>query len=647
MPHPMVKVSSEKTQSSRPVVSKLLIGLGIVTLLAALLGSGIWPVHLKRQPQVIATNGSDRWAHDVSTTPASIPFAAPETLQIPVDPAFIAYYRAHAGATLLGAPVTPGFPIAQGWMQCFTTNALLLPGSHKGATTTVKGQRDRQIERLMQDGRTDRRTGIIELPLLQTLLTVGSQAHVGGGLTYVDLRTATHPNQMAPQSARSQGTFIQTGTRDGEPVGHVIPPALLAFITRRARSPDCWQTDFGAPLTDAIPFVAVRYGVSHRLLIQVFQRTALVMDRDVNDASGSPLIQPLDTGAAYLQTLTPPAPVLGARTALWTSSTLDILDVPVTGNATLQLGPHFPLTLAGQPQWDAGTLWYLVRWKTPTTSGLGWAPASGLTLTAPRATSEAWTPARETASAVPGATSPWASFEQLAPGLAQYLASQGDHTAAVVYDLTRHKYYAYRPDSQYLMGQAVKLPIVVAFLAMREQQGRQPSAEEIHLLTTMMATNDVRAEDDEAGEAIYNSIGRALGLKEYLNHVGITGLTPENDDLLYSMTQPLAMVQLLTLLYEGRLLTPQDRALVFSLLEQTEPDQQVGIGDTRPQGSTVTMKDGWVMGTDDRWAMNSAGIVTVGNETYVVAVSSAHLNSLAEGRDIARQVCTSVASLLA
>lgn len=653
------RVPSGKTRWRRPLVSKPLIVLGIVMLLAALLGGGIWLIHLNTQPQVIATNGSDRWVKDESTTPALIPFAAPETLQIPVDPAFTAYYQAHAGATLLGAPVTPGFPIAQGWIQCFTANALLLPASHEAATT-AKGQINQQIDRLIQDGMKDSRTGIIELPLLQTLLTVGSQASVGGGLTYVDLRHATNPNQMIrepaaanppnqtnPQGASSQGTFIQTGTSDGKRVGHVIPAALWAFITRRALSPDGWQTDFGVPLTEAIPFTAVRYGVSHRLLIQVFQRRALVMDRDVKDASGYPFIQPLDTGVAYLKTLTPPAPVLGARTPLWTSSNLDILDAPVAGNATLHVGPHFPLTLAGPPQWDAGTLWYQVQWKTPTASGAGWAPASGVTFTAPREPSDAWAPASETASAVPRETSAWTSFDQLSPGLAQYLASQGDRTAAVVYDLTRQKYYAYHLDNQYLLGPTVKVPLLLAFLAMIEQQGRQPSTTEMKLVTTMMATNYVRAEDDDAGQAIYNAIGRAPGLRVYLNQLGITGLTPENDDWLYSMAKPLAMAQLLTLLHEGKVLTPQDRTLVFSLLEKTEPDQQVGVCDTRPQGATIVMKGGWVMGTDNRWAMSTAGIVTVGSETYVIAISSAHLNSLAEGQDIARQVCTSVASLLA
>ena len=644
------KKPSGKTQRLPPGAARPLIAVGSAALLISLLGGGIWLIRLNAQPQVVATNGADRWANDTNTTPARIPFSAPETVQIAVDRAFTSYYQAHAGTTLLGAPLTPAFPIAQGWMQIFASNALLLPGKHE----TSAGQPDKQIDDLIQEGVKDSRTGVIELPLLQTLLTVGSQASVGGGLTYVDLRSATHPNLMQPAPAASttpnqntgQGAFIQTGTSDGKLVGHIIPPVLWAFINRRDISPDGWQTNFGPPLTEAIPFTNVQYGVSHRLLIQAFQHLALVMDRDVKDAAGQPLIQPLATGIAYLQTLTPPTPSLGRHTPIWTSSDLDILNAPGTGQVILHVGPAFPLTLAGKGRWTAGALWYQAQWKVPTSSGAGWVPTSAITLTAPAAPSEAWSPASKTWFTVPEESSAWAPFNQLSPGLAQYLASQGDRTAAVVYDLTRNRYYAYHLDNQYLMGNAVKVPIVVAFLAMKEQQGLRPSAEERNQLMTMLTTTDARAEDDDASEAIYNEIGRSLGLKEYLNQIGITGLTPEHDDLLYTLTKPLAMTQLLAMLYEGRILTQQDRSLVFSFLENTEPEYQVGVGDTSPQGATVAMQDGWVMGTDGLWAMNSSGIVTVGSETYLIAVYSAHVNSLAESQDIARQVCTAVASRL-
>jgi hypothetical protein len=619
------------------LVSRPWIGLGTLAVLVSLLGMSIWIVQLNAQlnNQRIAAGDASRWADDTDTTAATIPFSSPETLQIAVDPAFSAYYQSHAGATLLGAPVTPGFPIAQGWIQFFTANALLLPGI-PGAATTRTSQADKQIERLIPDGLKDSHTGVIQLPLLHTLLTVGSQAHVGGSLTYTDLRSATNPDQMipepapnsavnqnSPQSESSGGVFIQGGTRDGRKVGHVIPAALWAFITRRNVSPDGWQTDFGAPLTEAIPFATTQYGASHRLLIQVFWRRALIMNLDNKDASGQPLIQPLDTGVAYLRTLTPPAPALGTHTTIWANGDIDILNAPATGAATLHVGQHFPLTLAGDTRWNGGTLWYHVKWKGVKTSGDGWAPAIGTTFTSP------------------GKTSAWASFDLLSSGLAQYLASQGDHTAAAVYDLTRQQYYTYHLNNHYLMGNSVKVPILLAFLTMTEQQDRRPSAHEMDLLTKL-----IKNADDEAGEELYGEIGWGIGLKEYLDQIGITGLEPDNCEWTYSFVKPLAMVQLLTLLYEGKVLTQQDRALAFSLLENIEPAQQIGVGDTRPQGAAVAMKDGWVVGTDNRWAMNTSGIVRVGSETYIISVYSAHLNSLQEGQAIARQVCQEVASLL-
>ncbi len=634
-----------------------LVRLGIIAVLASLLGSSMWIIHLSTQPgdQIIVTNGSDRWATDQNATAARIAFDAPETLQIAVDPAFTAYYQAHDGARLLGAPITPGFPIAQGWIQFFTSNALLLPGAQRAAANA--SQADKHIESLMQDGLKDRQTGIILLPLLQTLLTIGSRAFVGsGGLTYIDLRNATNPNLMTPAPAASalqpnttrnipnHDIFIQEGTQGGRQVGHVIPAALWSFMNRHDVSPDGWQADFGAPLTEAIPFVTVQYGVSHRMLVQAFWRGALVMDRDVKDASGQPLIQPLDTGVAYLQTLVPPTPTPAAHTTIWSSSDLDMLDAPATGDATLHIAQGFPLRLTGKAQWNAGTLWYQAQWKTAKSAGVGWVPANAATFTAPTTPSDAaWAPATGDSLTSAGKTISWASFNLLSPTLAQYLKGLGGQTGVVVYDLTRQRYYTDQLNNQYLTGNSIKVPIMLAFLSMTEQQHRQPTDEEINELTTMIRGSDDGNDNDDD---IYNEIGRALGLKEYLEHIGISGLEPENDDLVYSMTKPLAMVQLLALLDEGKILTPQDRALALTLLENNGGDQQIGVGDTRPQGAAVAMKDGWLIGTDDLWAMNSSGIVTTGGETYVIAVYSAHLPTLEAGQAIARYVCKEVASLL-
>jgi hypothetical protein len=59
------------------------------------------------------------------------------------------------------------------------------------------------------------------------------------------------------------------------------------------------------------------------------------------------------------------------------------------------------------------------------------------------------------------------------------------------------------------------------------------------------------------------------------------------------------------------------------------------------------MKDGWVPGPDNLWAMNSSGIVTLGSETYIIAVYTQEQNQLQDGWTITQHVCGGVGQLLA
>ena len=45
----------------------------------------------------------------------------------------------------------------------------------------------------------------------------------------------------------------------------------------------------------------------------------------------------------------------------------------------------------------------------------------------------------------------------------------------------------------------------------------------------------------------------------------------------------------------------------------------------------AALKDGWVPGPDGLWAVNSSGIVTLGGETYLIAVHTQHLSALERG----------------
>ena len=581
----------------------------------------------------IIINGSDLWIGDTQTTTPSFNISA-SAQTIGVSPLFASYYDSHNGASNLGTPVTVAFPTGQGWIQFFTSGALLLPAAQREHIYDT-GTTNDSFTGLINAGLRDAGTGIISLSLLQALLTTGSLVPIvnGSSLTYANLRHATDPdlmisnspvnNSTTPSPTGNQAVFAKGGTRAGKDIGHLVPRAIWNYIHQPDVSPDGWETDFGPPLTEALTFTITRNGSAHHMEVQAFWRDAVVLDQDTRDASNQPQVQRLEIGIAYLRTAGMPPVEISSPQNVWAQGDTALLDAPGNGQPVAHVGQNFPLALIGGT-WNAGTLWYQAQWTNPKSSGTGWLPATSITFTSP--------------GDVPG----WAAFDVLSPELSAYLASIGGNVNAVVYDVTRQRYYTYHPNAQFIMGSSMKVPIMLTFLDMTERQGRQPTATEMNLLTTMIENSN----NDSASALYYGEIGGAPGVASYLQRIGITGLNPDPDAWGYSLVSPLTMIHILTLLYEGKILTAQDRNLAFYLMEHIEPDQQVGVGDTAPSGATAAMKDGWLPGPDGFWAMNSSGIVTLGSETYIISVYTDEQNSLADGQAIAQHVCGDAASLL-
>ena len=584
--------------------------------------------------RTVAINGANHWVGDRKVTVPAFDFSAPGSQEVNISPLFERYYNSHNGVTSLGSPVTPAFPAEQGWIQFFASGALLLPAAQQKYRLNAEDPLVELIDTAVRDPSSE----IIRLPLLQALLTTGSQVPVGGDrspLTYVDLRKATDPHLMLPVLAASgtatapfagsQKVFIKGGTRNGQDVGHLVPLPLWSYINRADVSPDGWETDFGAPLTETIPFTVTNHGRTHQMLVQVFWRDGLILDETPPDVSDQPEIQRLDTGVAYLRTVGPPNFEISPAQTIWSQGETTLLDAPSTGHVVAHVGQDFPLTLLGDATWKMGMLWYHVQWAVPKRTTTGWVPAAAITFTSP--------------GSVPG----WASFDVLSPDLAAYLDSIGDNVNTVVYDVTRQRYYSYHANAQFITGSAIKAPIMLTFLDMVEQQHRQPNAYEMALLTTMIENSN----NDSASVLYLNEIGGAAGVTRFLQRIAITGLDPyPGANFGWSVTTPLAMVKLLTHLYDGSILTASDRQLALYLMEHIQSNQQAGVGDTAPSGATVAMKDGWVVGPDGLWDMNSSGIVTVGQETYIISVYTQDQYSLENGQAIVRYVCGSVASLL-
>lgn len=622
----------QRAWGRRFLIAMVLTCLWLVPLLTvnAWIGSH---VHSQGQARPSGTpySGASAWLISTKTMAPSFAFVAPDASHSYVDPMFKSYYTASAGAQQLGSPITPALPTRDGWLQFFSFGALLLPkpGVSLNLNAGTGG--------LYADGLRDSSASVIRLPLTEALLASGSTEPVGGdssSVTYADLRAASRPSTLvsnpdrvsvANQQGAQSSVFVPEVWSSSGAVGHLVPLDIWSFITSATASPDGWQTDFGNPLSEAIPATVTRQGAVHHLLVQVFWRGILVEDRSVTDSDGDPQMSRLDTGIAYLRTFGPPAVSLADQKTLWALGDTAALSAPDTGAALIHVGLNFPLRPLGDVRWTSSGLWYHVRWQSRASHSDGWIPALATTFTAP-----------------PAGSPVWASFDALSPDLASYLNGLGNNSSAVVYDLTHGQYYTYNAGGQFLMASSAKVPIMLTFLTMTEAQGREPDDNEMYLLTTMIENSD-----NDSAQALFDEIGGAPAMSNFLNSVGVAGIAPDPDAWGYSTTTPMAMVQLLTMLQTGKVLNAQDRSLAFNLMENIESDQQTGVGDTAPSGATVAMKDGWVPGPDNLWAMNSSGIVTVGSETYIIAVYTQEQNELQDGWNITEHICGSVAQLLA
>lgn len=241
----------------------------------------------------------------------------------------------------------------------------------------------------------------------------------------------------------------------------------------------------------------------------------------------------------------------------------------------------------------------------------------------------------------PGTVPAPTPIETLSASLAASLRASGSNVGVAVYDRTRQRSYSSNGTEQFLTASSIKVPIMLAFLAMTESQGRQPDEQEQDLLTAM-----IEHSDNDAASALFDEIGGAAGIKSYFQRIGISGLTPHDGAWGYSQITPRAMVELLTQVHDGTILTAADRATALNLMQQIETDQQWGVGDTAPAGATVAMKNGWVPGPDGLWSVNTSGIVTAGGETYIVSVYTQEQQSLADGQAMVRQICSAVAAAL-
>ncbi|HEX9038960.1 MAG TPA: serine hydrolase [Ktedonobacterales bacterium] len=613
-----------------------LIGLPLI-LLAVLLPALLNQARRAAQPDRLP-GLTTRLQGAKTLTPLDPANAAFGAQAYPVAPDFAAYYAAHNGPASLGAALTPAFPSNLGETQFFTNGALV--GTGQRPITTLAGEAadgpgDLPPD-LLRDGADDSAQGVVALPLSQELLALGSAAPIGAansGVSYATLRAAAQPGAFLAtpkvtaddEVVRAAGApeviltasqaYVVEGTRAGASACHSLSLGLWEYINRADVAPDGWAADVGAPLTEPLAMTATVNGAPHHLLVQAFAQVTLIVDTDTLDANGAPLISAQPAGRDFLQTVGGPTIHAGAQAQRWLTAD-GALRVTAGGAAVaIGLNANSAVTLSGGGQWVDGALWYTVGWQSPARAGVAWAPASALTEAAP-------------------GVGPVDGFDVLSPDLARYLSGRGSSIGVVAYDVTRGVTYTYNSRGLFIMASSAKVPLLVSYLEYIESQHRGPNSYEVGVMSAM-----IEQSDNNAAQVIYDTVGYDSGQRAHMRGWGITDYQSNPNGWGWGMWSPRDMAHLLALLQSGKVLNSADRNLAFYLMSHIESDQRFGVGDSAPKGAQFWMKNGWVVGPDGWWDVNSSGIVKVGSETYVVTVYNDGLGSFGQGIDIVNHVC--------
>jgi beta-lactamase class A len=272
-----------------------------------------------------------------------------------------------------------------------------------------------------------------------------------------------------------------------------------------------------------------------------------------------------------------------------------IYPIPGSSQAFAHVSQHTAVSLTDYSQKVNGANWVQVTWDTGKQSHTGWIQANFLTT-----------------QGFSGLSS--ASIGMLSTRLQDYLSRLGSAVGVTVYIPATDQYYLYNASQQFPMASSMKIPILLTMISQVEKQNRPLTESETQQLKAM-----IESSDNDAAESLYQEVGTASGVMNFLNSHGLSGIVPDPNTWGTSTASSQAMVHLLSALSAGELLSATGTAYALSLMQNVTPDQRFGVGDTAPRGSIVSMKNGWLL-LDQGWAVNSSGIVQTPGITYIVSV---------------------------
>jgi hypothetical protein len=194
---------------------------------------------------------------------------------------------------------------------------------------------------------------------------------------------------------------------------------------------------------------------------------------------------------------------------------------------------------------------------------------------------------------------------------------------------------------------------VLVALLLRRQHG---STVGLSSYERELARRAIENSDNPAGYLLFLDLGGSRVLTRVAKRLGMRATVPGVWDPTFTRTSAPDCVTLLRTLVSPGPLNRASRAFALRLMRDVERDQRWGVGAVADKGSVFANKNGWLSiddsngpdGSDDgRWAVTSAGVVTVHRQQLLLAVFTEHQPDFLTGVRLVQRLARVIAPALA
>jgi beta-lactamase class A len=210
------------------------------------------------------------------------------------------------------------------------------------------------------------------------------------------------------------------------------------------------------------------------------------------------------------------------------------------------------------------------------------------------------------------------ALDALSPAAADLARGLGNRIGIgiAVYVPSERRIYQYNAEPLFGIASVVKAPIMLTVMDRAIDEGRSLTADESALVQAMIVESD-----NDATTALWNLLGGALAVQEFLESNGIHGALIDAKDWGDSKMSAESAARLLGKLLNGEILDAPNRALAMQLMSHVDPVQDWGAVVAGEFEGQTGVKNGWYP-EPAGWVLGSVGYVVPdgAGPIYTVAI---------------------------